>query len=181
MMTDKRGKWCRILLKALYIQITFLVLHYLYDLFPNPVTRIISGTSEAVFQHMKIVFYSYALVSLIEFLAYRKRISDPVNYGFARIGASVFYCWIMFIFFFAPPAYYGQYERIISEIISANIILYLSSICAIILERQFESSPLSKEFKIMVVALGVILTSLFVIYTYKYPWFDVFAIPPGWE
>jgi hypothetical protein len=175
------GKWRRIFLKALYVQIAFLVLHYLYDFFPNALTRVISGTSEAVFQHMKIAFFSYLLVSLIEYLVERKRVEDQSTYIFARLAATVLFCWPMFILFFTPPAYYGPYELIITEIIWANIILYATSVCVVIFEQQFERAPHSQEFRVVVIVLGLILLSLFVIYSQRDPWFDVFAIPPGWE
>ncbi|MEN8242917.1 MAG: hypothetical protein ABFS17_13430 [Chloroflexota bacterium] len=181
-MTKKpTGNWKSMLLKALYLQITFLILHYAYDFFPNPVTEIFSGVSEAVYQHMKIAFYSYALVSLIEFLIKRKQGHHAEKIGFARIGATVLYPWLIFTLFFTPPAYYGEYQTIWAEIVSANIVLYISSLGAIFIEREFEKVILSKEFKIMIVLLFVILVSLFTIYTYRDPWFDVFAIPPGWE
>lgn len=181
MATNKRGSWRKILLKALYVQLCFLVLHYLYRFIPNPVTEIFSGVNESVFQHMKIGFFSYGLVSLIEYFLNRKKVADPGHYGFSLLGASLFFCWPMLILFFSPPAYFGKYPTDLLEIISANIVLYTSSIFAILTERQFSAAPLSKEFKVMVVLLCVILISLFVIYTYRFPWFDLFAIPPGWE
>jgi hypothetical protein len=173
--------WRKILLKAIYIQITFLVLHYLYDFFPNAVTRVISGTSEAVFQHMKIAFFAFGLVSLIEFFVRRNQVDDRVNYAFSLLAANLLYCWPMFILFFAPPAYYGPYELIVTEIVWANIILYSTSVCAVIFEQQFANGILSKEFRGMVSVLWLVLLSLFVIYSNDNPWFDLFAIPPGWE
>ena len=122
-----------------------------------------------------------ALVSLIEFLVNRKKVEDQGNYGFSRLGGTLFYCWPMFIFFFTPPAYYGQYATDLAEIISANIILYTTSICTILIERQFEAVRISKELRVAIVVISVVLISLFVIYTYRLPWFDLFAIPPGWE
>ena len=181
MKEKKTGKWKTIRIKALIVQITFLIMHYLYDFFPNGFTRIISGTSEAVFEHMKIAFFSYGLVSLVEFLSNRKKMVGHPGYGFARLTSTLFYCWPMFILFFAPPAYYGKYGTDLAEIISANIILYLTSLIAILLERHLEKVTFSKEFKIAMIGCFVILLSLFVIYSHRSPWFDVFAIPPGWE
>ena len=87
----------------------------------------------------------------------------------------------MFILFFTPPAYYGKYPNDLVEIISANIILFLTTVGATLLQRVFEKVEFSKEFKIVIIVLLVILISLFTIYTFRDPWFDVFAIPPGWE
>ena len=181
MAEHKKPNWKYILLKALILQVTFLILHYVYDFFPNSLTRIISGTSEAVFQHMKIGFFSIALVNLVEFTIRRSKVDRPGDYGFARMASAVFYCWPMFILFFTPPAYYGQYPNDLVEIISANIILYLTSLSALILENQLERVEISRELKVVITALTIIFISLLVIYSFRDPWFDVFAIPPGWE
>ena len=181
MSDQKSGKWKHILIKALIVQITFLILHFSYDWFPNTLTRIISGTSEAVFQHMKIAFFSYGLVSLVEFWIFRKALKDPLNFGTTRMAATVFYCWPMFILFFAPPAYFGKYPSDIYEIVSGNIILYTISLIAGIFELELAKIKLSKEFRIVVIGLTLIFFSLLIIYSFKNPWFDVFAIPPGWD
>lgn len=181
MTENKTLTWKYILLKALILQVSFLVLHYAYDFFPNGITRIFSGTSEAVFQHMKIGFFSIFLVNLVEFLIKRTKVSRPGDFGFARLASAVFYCWPMFILFFTPPAYYGKYPNDLVEIISANIILYLTSTSTLIFENQLERFQISREFKIMVTAIAVVFISLLVIYSFRNPWFDVFAIPPGWE
>lgn len=181
MVEKKTGKWKRILLKALTVQFAFLILHYTYDFFPNTFTKILSGTSEAVFEHMKIAFHAYGLVSLGEFFLFKKKENDPMNFGFSRLASTVFYCWPMFILFFAPPAYYGKYPNDIYEIISANIVLYTTSVFAGIFEFELVKIKLSKEFRVAVVILALVFMSLLIIYSFKTPWFDVFSIPPGWE
>lgn len=181
MAEKKTGKWKHILLKALIVQFAFLILHYTYDFFPNTFTRIISGTSEAVFEHMKIAFYAWGLVSLVEFSIFRKRLKDPLNFGVTRLSSTLFYCWAMFILFFAPPAYFGKYPNDIYEIISANIVLYATSVFAGIFELELSKIKLSKKFRVAVIILTLVFMSLLIIYSFKSPWFDVFAIPPGWE
>jgi hypothetical protein len=173
-------KWKRILLKSLYVQSVFIVLHYSYDWFPNTLTRIFTGTSEAVFQAMKMGFYSYGLVSLTEYFLNRVKTDQP-SYGFARLTSTVFYPWPMFILFFAPAAYYGQYGTDTAEIVSANIILFLTNVAAVIFETEFEKIELSVEYKVVIVILGLVFLSLLIIFSFRNPWFDVFAIPPGWE
>lgn len=181
MATGKTLNWKYIFLKALLLQVTFLVFHYVYDYFPNSFTMIISGTSEAVFQHMKNGFFSIALINLVEFVLNRAKVSRPGDYGFARLASAVFYCWPMFILFFTPPAYYGKYPNDLVEIISANTILYLTSISALVFENQLERVQITREFKVVITILTLLFLSLLVIYSFRNPWFDLFAIPPGWE
>jgi hypothetical protein len=181
MAPTKELNWKYILLKGLILQVAFLILHYVYDFFPNGFTRIISGTSESVFQHMKIGFFSIALVNLVEFIRNRNRVDRPGDYGFARMASAMFYCWPMFILFFTPPAFYGKYPTDLLEIISANIILYLTSLSALIFENQLERNEITLAFRVVITGLTIIFISLLVIYSFQDPWFDVFAIPPGWE
>ncbi len=54
----------------------FLILHFLYDWLPILPVALFSGVSEAVFQHAKIAFYVYLLVSLIEILIFCQKHSQ---------------------------------------------------------------------------------------------------------
>jgi len=180
-MESPSRKWKTVFIKALAVQGVFMVLHFAYDWFPNPIVGLFSGTSEAVFQHMKIGFYSYALVSFLEGWLERKGIDRMAEYAFARVTSTVFYPWFMFIIFYAPTAFYGKYQSDLTEIISANVVLFLNSICAVVLEQELEGIKLSREFKWMMAILALILLSLFVIFSFQNPWYDVFTIPPGWE
>ena len=180
-MESPPRKWKTVLLKSLAVHGVFAVLHFSYDWFPNRIVGLFSGTSEAVFQHMKIGFYSYGLISVIEGLLRRKKIDRMADFAFARLTSTVFYPWFMFILFYAPTAFYGKYQTNLAEIISANSVLFLNSICAILLENELERIKLSREFMWMMAILALILVSLYVIFSFQIPWFDVFAIPPGWE
>ena len=77
-----KSKKLPLMIKILLIHAYFLVLHYLYDWFPNPVPTIISGINESVNQHMKIGFFSYILFVFIEFLIVKKSINSLSRYIF---------------------------------------------------------------------------------------------------
>ena len=127
------------------------------------------------------VNHAWGLVSLGEFLIFRKKEADPINFGLTRVASTLFYCWTMFILFFTPPAYYGKYPNDLIEIVSANIVLYATSVFAGIFEFELARIKLSQAFRVAVIILTLIFMSLLVIYSFRLPWFDVFAIPPGWE
>ena len=111
----------------------------------------------------------------------RKVIGNREQFGFARNLIRLYLHLDDVPLILYPPAVYGEYQLVISEIVSANIILYTTSIIVIVAERHFEQIQYSKEFKFILIIMCIIAMSLYVIYTYKDPWFDVFAIPPGWE
>ena len=173
--------WKYLIVKVLIFQVMFLILHYMYDFFPSPFTSVISGTSEAVFQHIKIGFFAYIILSAGEYLIYRKKVKSISQLVYARIFSTTLLPWVIFILFFMAPAYYGHIGSIPIEIIYANIVLLSATTIMVIMEAQIEVTPLSKEFKVAILILFLILMSLFIIFSHKDPWHDVFAIPPGWE
>ncbi|QEE14422.1 hypothetical protein DSAG12_00235 [Promethearchaeum syntrophicum] len=54
----------------------FELLHYSFELFPNIIVQIFSGINESNFQHWKIGYYSYLILTLVEFLIFHKKIAD---------------------------------------------------------------------------------------------------------
>jgi hypothetical protein len=142
---------------------------------------LISGTSEAVFQHLKIAFFAYILLNIIEYLIYKKSIEQKQRYLFSRLFSTLILPLAIGIFFFTAPAYYGKFQTIPAEIIFANIALLSASFCTIVIEDHFEKIAPSKIFQVVILILFLIMLSIFIIFSFKDPWFDVFAIPPGWE
>lgn len=51
-----------LLVKIILIHIIFMLLHYLYDWYPNDSTAIFSGINESVYQHMKIGFFCLSFI-----------------------------------------------------------------------------------------------------------------------
>lgn len=67
------------LVKATALQVLFLILYYLYDFFSNNLIRLISGIDEIVYQHMKIGFFAYVTLVIIEYLINRKNKNSTKN------------------------------------------------------------------------------------------------------
>jgi len=166
--------------KALINQLAFLGLHYAYDFFPGPVTTLFSGINESVFQHLKIGYFAYIVTNLIEYLIERKQ-TDLKQFITTRTFSTVLLPWIMFLLFFLPEAIFGKVENIILEIVLANIVLFFTSSLTIMVERHIQRIQPSKGFVWVSLILFLTAGFLFIVYTLRLPWFDVFAIPPGWE
>ena len=180
-VNDIKENWRSILLKALAIQVAFIVLHYSYDFFPNLITKTFSGTNESTFQHLKIAFFATIFVNVVEYFIKRKQITDQNNFIFSRMAATTILPWIIFLGFYTPIAFYGQYHSVLAEIVSANVVLYASSAASILLQNHVENSQPTPAFQVMVSLLFLISFSMFIVFTYKAPWTDMFAQPPGWE
>ncbi len=158
----------------------FMVLHFAYDFLPILPLRLLSGVDESVFQHMKICFYAYLLVSAIEYAIRRKQLSiSGETFTFSRLLAAILTPWFMFILWYMAPAYYGHIPSVVAEILYANIIMLLLGFCAVALEQGFEEIRYTPTLKGVIIALALISISLYTIFTFRLPWTDVFADPYG--
>ena len=169
-----------ILAKTLINQVVFLGLHYAYDFFPTTFVSLFSGINESIFQHMKIGYFSYLITNMIELVFQRKKINLK-NFITTRILTTMLLPWIMFLLYFLPEAVYGKVNNLIVKIVLANMVLLLTSVLTVLVERHIEKATPSKGFMWASVCLFLIAGFLFIVYTFRLPWFDVFAIPPGWE
>ena len=158
----------------------FMVLHYAYDFLPILPFQLLSGVDESVFQHMKICFYAYLLVSAIEYAIRRKKLDISVeSFTFSRLLAAILVPWFMFILWYMAPAYYGHLPSVFVEVLYANIIMVLLGFCTVALEQGFEAIRYTPTLKGVIIALALISISLYTIFTFRLPWTDVFADPYG--
>ncbi len=176
-----RIKHIPLVVKIIGFQVVFLVMHYLYDWFPGSVTYLFGTVSESIFQHMKVVFFTYILVTAVEYGLTRGSLPSLSRYIYSRLFCSVIMPLLMNVYYFTAAAYVGHLINILLEILFANIVLLALSTTIFILEGYFEQSEPSRPLKWIIVILFILTASEIVIFNYRLPWFDVFAIPPGWE
>lgn len=172
---DGKRSWA----KVAGLWATFLVLHYAYDFVPILPLKLISGTDESVFQHMKISFYAYLLVNVVEYLIRRKRLTSVGTFVYSRLFTTTLVPWFIFVLWYIAAAYHGQLPTVFLEILYANITMVVVGICVAITEVALEQAPYNRAFRIMSVLLFLIAISHFTIFTFKLPWCDVFADPYG--
>ena len=175
-----KQSWRSLVMKMLAVQMIFLLLHYAYEWFPNSFTIVFSGTNESIYQHMKVGLFTYLLASLLEYLLVRKTLTNFASYAYSRLFAATVFPFAIFVYFLMAAAYYGQVNSIPLEVIYANLVLLLASFSAIVIERQVETAAPSRAFRFVVIFLFLISLSQYLIFTYRLPWMDVFATPPGW-
>ena len=157
----------------------FIALHYIYDLFPNILFQIISGIDESIFQHMKIGFYSYILLMIIEFFAFKRKITDKTKFLFSHIFSAIFYPWIMFMFFFFTRVIYPWQMHFVVEIISAQVTTYISVIFLSFIELEIMKIEFGKRLKVILVILIILLIIEFTAFSFYLPWHDVLMDPYG--
>lgn len=175
----KKGKF-PLYLKVILFQLIFLLLHYLYDWFPNNLVAIFSGTDESVYQHLKIGFFSYILLTGIEYLFIKKSISSITQFIIARLFTNVYITWVMTVCFLISPLIFVKIHSIPGEIIFANVALLLTSFFSFTAERHVEKSKPDRWMIGVSIFLFLLVLVQFIVFTNRLPWFDLFAIPEGW-
>lgn len=166
-----------ILIRSFVFLMIFTLLHYTYDLFPNVIVGIFSGINESVWQHMKIGFYSYLILMMIEYALFKKKSSDQKSFFFSRIFMATMYPWVMFILFFTTRVIYPWEFPEIIEIITAISITYISGVFSGYLELDLAKIQYGKRIKVIILILTVILIIEFTAFTFYLPWHDVLADP----
>jgi hypothetical protein len=168
------------LIKLLGYWAGFLILHYSYDFLPILPIKIISGINESFFQHIKVGFFAFLIVNLIEYFIRRKDIENMESFIFTRVFSTTILPWFIFIIWFIAPAYYGPINNVAIEILYANIALILSGICILAIEQTMESATFQALSKVVIISLFFVSISLYIIFTFNLPWADVFAVPSGY-
>ena len=169
-----------LILKIVLFQLLFLLLHYLYDWFPNSITTIFSGINESVYQHMKICFFTYLLFAIIEFLIMRKSIKSINAHIFSRLFSATYLPLIMLVYFLVGPLIIGHTDSMLLEIVFANLSLIATSLTTFIVESHIEKAEPSLGLKMIIIVLFAVSFVQYIAFTYELPWFDIFAVPPGW-
>ncbi len=176
MMDPKSNKWLGI--KAVLFLVIFLILHYAYDWTQgNAFFELISGTDESMYQHMKIAFYGYLILSLVEFFVVKAEIDDRKQFVFTQLLGTILVPWMIFLVWYIPAAFLGQFESIVVEIIWANIATLGALFCTAIIQRACISLDFDTPLKVVIIALLLISVLEFTLFTFKLPWTDVFVEP----
>jgi hypothetical protein len=139
-----------LLLKSLIFLLVFTVLHFAYDWLHQPWVAVFSGTDESFFQHAKMGFISYSLISLVEFFILRKRINSTTGFIFSRMLSAIISPWVMFLTWYILPAIIGKALPTGLEIGYALFMTLLLGSLLILLERDTEKIEYSAAGRIII-------------------------------
>ncbi len=168
-----------IFLKALLFLLSFSLFHFGYELTNWSFLIPFCGINESVFQHLKMAFWGYVLLTIVEYVLLRKQIKEKVkNFLYSRILSTVVIPWIIVLIWYLLPAIYGRAESLILDVSWAIIITYLSGLFVAQIETETEKIQFSTKTGVILLILFAISVFLFSLFTYKLPWIDLF-IDPG--
>jgi len=166
-----------IFLKSIIYLVLFSLLHFLYDLTNLDFLKPISGINESVYQHLKMAFFAYFFVSIIEYLIIKKKIAKRDSFWYSRLLSTNIIPWFTFSIWYLVPATIGKLKSATIEIIWAILATYISGLFTILIERDTENLTFSIRFKIIILILFFVSLFLFVKFTYSLPWIDLFVNP----
>ncbi|KUK13148.1 MAG: hypothetical protein H5T91_10525 [Synergistetes bacterium] len=163
-------------IKGLIYLAIFSILHFGYDLTEWKLLAPFCGINESVFQHLKMAFWAYILASIVERFS-KGRFNGTVVFWYPKLLSAVMLPWITMILWYIVPAVYGKIEVLWVEVAWSILITYIAVIAVMVIERGIEAGKIDFSFKVVTFILFVVSVFLYVSFTYKLPWIDVFIDP----
>ncbi len=166
----------RVLLKATLYLIVFSVLHFAYEVLRWPLLIPFCGVDESVFEHLKMGFWSYSIVNVIEYLLGRKKVQQG-NFWQPRVLSAILVPWFIVIVWYMAPALVGHIQSVAVELIWAFAVTFISAIIGCSLEKNIQRVSLTKGIKIAVTVLYILSIVFYIRFSFTKPWIDLFINP----
>ncbi len=167
-----------VFLKAFFFLLSFTLFHFGYELTGFGVLKPFCGINESVFQHLKMAFWGYGLLTILEYwyLKGKKRFKQN-GFWYSRVLSMVVVPWVVFLLWYIVPAVYGRINSLLPELIWAVLITYSSGLVVSAIEKDMERIEFRRGAGVSIITMLVVSAFLFTIFTYKLPWLDMFEIP----
>jgi hypothetical protein len=168
-------------LKPLIFLLFFSALHFGYDLTGWNFLIPFCGVNESLFQHLKMAFWAYLLLTtFVEYPLVRKKMEkEPLNFWYSRLLSTIILPWFIIIIWYLQPALFGKTTLLLADLIWAIGVTYFSALVIGALERDTEKIEFSPLTKYILLLLLLISGFLFIWFTYRPPWIDLFINPEG--
>lgn len=162
------------LLKVLGYLLIFVILHFLYNWFPSPLTAVFSGLDESFIQHAKVGFFAYSLVNIFEFILSRQKGKPALHFWEVRLLSTTLLPWWMFLLWFSYPTFGGRFPAVWIDILYANLVNGILAVGLVLFEKQLEKQEFSSLLRVWVVLFYLLSLALLVQFTFHLPWADFF-------
>lgn len=165
--TMKLNKW--LLLHTICIFLLNFPLHFLYDIFPNFFTSLISPVNESIFEHMKMLFSSFIIWSILYSFIFKRK--DMISYLFSFTISSIL-CVGIFLTLYIP------FIIIYKEVMFITfILLFLSILLAQIACYYILFYTKIKYQSVITFSILLIFYIMFFYFTYYPPKLEFFKDP----
>jgi hypothetical protein len=163
--------------KLIAVWFGFLLLHFSYETFPNVVFKVLGEEFETTFSHMRMLFNSYMIVTLVEYFVQRSKISSPAQFWYPRLLIAVAYPWLAITTWFTAEALGFHITSLVIDLIYANITTVVGIYLALCLEEAFANMPLRPALKGLIVLLFAAAVLSYVLFAFNTP-IHFFTQPP---
>jgi hypothetical protein len=155
--------------------ILFAFFHELYRFFPSTLTAVLAeGEEETIFAHLKMLFYPYLLISIVDyFIGHRRKTLAP-DFVYARMLILVAVPWMMITVFYIPDALGVIFEEPFVLIFSI-LISWLGVYTAIRLEEPLEAILYRPAVKVLLILFFISIIILFTGFTFREPYYKFFT------
>lgn len=144
------------------------LIHNLYDWFPSFVTIVISPVSESLFEHLKMIYTSYLIWTIIKHFLYKKFNLKSNNFLFNELITTLFEILIFYLIYLPIYNYFG--ENLILTLIIYFITIIISQVFNYLFELKKDYNFLKYFSLISIIFIYSTLTYL----SYKPPICDFF-------
>ncbi len=144
-MTTEKFSWWKFITGYLF----YLLFHEINRLVPGIIGTILGEGFQSVYAHMKMLFYAYLLVAIIDFILHRKSIKlEPFLYARMFILAAV--PWLMIVIYYSFEAV-GIFLPGHTELLWGLIMTAVGIYFCIRLETPLDAIPLRGALKALIV------------------------------
>lgn len=167
-------------LKGAVFWLVFLAGYGAYRFFPLFPLSLVCGTTESNFQHYKAGFFAWLFASAMEYAFARPPAAGRARFVYSRMTAAIFLPWFIFLLWYIAPAVYGPWPHVALEITWANLVTAAVGLCTAVFERGLAQITFGRGLRTVLLVLFVVSIGLYVIFTFRLPWADVF-VEPQWR
>jgi hypothetical protein len=154
----------------------YAILHLGFGSAPEPILLLLGCPNESLFQHMKMAFFSYSLVSVAE-IAFSARVRRPAPLA-ARAISAVLYSYLALIFWLPLPMLFGLLESTALEVAYSCVVLAVCLAVVLAVEERLEQPAVASRALVGAAALAWAASLLvFSVLAFKAPPLDVFEDP----
>lgn len=145
--------------------------HFAYELFPNTLFAILFPVNESIFEHIKLIFTTFILYGVIDYLLIRKFKLSQNNF-FTNLLMSALTCIIVFLIIWLPI-----YYKIGENMFITFLILFITIIISQVISYYILKSKNNQLLNYISIAFTIIIMITFAYLTY-YPLYHEFFFDP---
>ena len=145
--------------------------HFAYEFFPNTLFAILFPVNESIVEHIKLIFTTFILYGLIDYLLIRK-FKLPRNNFFSNLLISALSCIVVFLIIWLPI-----YYKIGENMFITLLVLFFAIIISQVISYYILKNKNNQLLNYISIAFIIMIMIIFAYFTY-YPLYNEFFFDP---